>query len=138
MFCGGTEFAPRATLKTGGRVGFTTSKGELETYSVTGISKGLLTAATPVAVTVAATVTLPVHVPAGSPVGFTETVSCASVEPVTGTPPLPFSTIQLDAVQLVWTAVAVKLSGEPVLEVIFSSCPPGTAWPIWNGKDIAP
>src|SRR5438309_312320 len=110
MFWGAGDCVPAATLNVGGADGVTTSKAELETTNVTGITSGLLMVATPVEVMVAATEMDPVQVPARSPAGFTEMENWASVEPEMGTV-LPLRTSQLVPVQVVSEGVAVKVRG---------------------------
>ena len=115
----------------------TTRRGVADTYNVTGISSGLLIAAAPVEVTTAVIEIFPVQVPAGRPAGFTEITSEASVDPVGAVPAVPFNCSHGEPVQELSVGVAVKLSGTPVLLVIFNNCAEGTACPIWNGKDSA-
>jgi hypothetical protein len=91
MVCVAGDWAPGATVKLTGCDGFTTNSGVAETYSVIGISSGLLMAAAPVAGTVAAIEILPVQVPAGSPAGFIDITRDPSVVPLNAAPAVPFS-----------------------------------------------
>jgi hypothetical protein len=102
MFWEGTEVAPRAAEKDTGVAGLINSAVP-DTYSVTGMTKGLLGTATPLDATVAVNVRFPVHVPAGSPAGFTEMTTDemdVAVVPLAAAVP-PFSKSQLLPVQVV-------------------------------------
>src|SRR5262245_980038 len=135
MVAGARVCVPTGALNDGGVVGRTTSRGEFDTYSVTGMVRGLLTAGAPLDATFAVIVIVPVHVPSPRPAGLSETPRDVSVDPVIGTPVLLFSTSQLEPVQVVCTGVAVKFRVAPVLLPIFNSCCAGAAFPIWNGKE---
>src|ERR1017187_2650178 len=86
--CAAGDCAPTPAVNGCRMAGVSTSWAPVETYSVTPMVSGLLTAAAPVAGMVALIVMVPLQVPAGRPAMATATVRLSFVTPVNELLPL--------------------------------------------------